>query len=364
MIAHRSRRTAGPSTPLALLTPLAMAAVCLLGAGPGCSSSDGGGTGGAGGTGGGTGGSTGGSGGSTGGTGGSGALTTYKVCDRDKSHGGFAISLNDDDPNPALRYTGIGGKVMDGVEQVTQAKLVKEVGGCRILQPPEAFMCTPACDLGTQDCTPTGCKPKPHDKDLGKVTVSGLKTGSVELTHSAGLFSYDYLGMLPHPGFDEGANLSLQATGKDGYGPFTLKGWGVAPLVVPTAPVTVTRGQPVTLTWTPPSRPGPTRMFIDFSINRHGAIDSWLECTAEDTGSYTITGAMTEELFKNGVSGFPSVNLTRQSGDTTTVQNGCVQLLVTAPISRQLNVTGVVSCNSENPCPGGKMCRDDLTCPP
>ncbi len=73
---------------------------------------------------------------------------------------------------------------------------------------------------------------------------------------------------------------------------------------------------------------------------------------------------MTTALFMNGVSGFPSFSLTRQSGDTTTVMSGCVQLLVATPVSRDLNVPGVVSCNDEKPCPGGKMCRQDLTCAP
>ena len=114
-----------------------------------------------------------------------------------------------------------------------------------------------------------------------------------------------------------------------------MKGWGVAPLVVPSTPVTVQMGQPVTLTWTPPGKPGPTRIFIDFSINRHGTIDAWLECTVPDTGSFTVTAEMTTALFRNGVSGFPSFNLTRQSGDTTTVMSGCVQLLVAAPVSRE-----------------------------
>jgi hypothetical protein len=357
MIRHRSHSISRPLAVTALLSMFVFAAV-------GCSSSDSGGTGG---TGGGTGGSggtggtggTGGSGGS-GGSGGGSALQTYKTCDRAQRFGEFFITLSDNDP--VNRFTEVQGAVLDGVEQVRQVKLVKQIGDCRILQPPEAFMCTPQCDLGSQECTPTGCKPKPRVKDVGAVSVSGLKNGTAQLQNNGGF--YGNTGTLPHPGFDEGADLTLQAAGAAGWGPFTLKGWGVAPLVVPTAPVTVQTGQPVTLSWTPPSKPGPSKMLIDFSINRHGAVDSWLECTVPDTGSFTVTAEMTTELFKNGVSGFPSVNFTRQSGDTVTVMSGCVQLLVAAPISRDLNVPGVVSCNEEKKCPPGKECREDLTCPP
>jgi hypothetical protein len=366
MIRHRSLCPARP----AVLTALLGMAVAL-----GCSSSDGGGTGGSSGTGGrggtggstggtggstgGTGGSTGGTGGSTGGTGGGAALATYKTCDRAMMQGTFVVSRNDGAEQP---FSDIQGQVMDGVEQVRQVKLVKQVGDCQILQPPEAFMCTPQCDVNTQQCTPTGCKAKPRPKDVGTVTISGLKNGTQQLMKID--LNYSNMGSLPHPVFDEGADITLQASGAAGWGPFTLKGWGLAPLVAPAAAVTVQMGQPVTLTWTPPSKAGPTRVLVDFSINRHGTIDAWLECTVPDTGSFTVTGEMTTELFKNGVSGFPSVNLTRQSGDTTTVMGGCVQLLVTAPISRDLNVPGVVSCNDEKPCAGGKVCREDLTCPP
>ena len=349
MIRHRS---------LSLARPVALTALLGMFVSAGCSSSDGGGTGG---TGGGTGGRGGTAGtGGTGGTGGgSAALTTYKACERDKLQGDFVITLAD---TPDGKFTEIQGTMMDGVDQIRQVKLVKQVGDCRILQPPEAFMCTPQCDFGNQQCTPTGCTPKPRLKDVGMMSVTGLKTGTNQLRNIDAVYSNT--GDLPFPAFDEGADLTLQATGNGGWGPFTLKGWGIAPLNVPTAPVTVQMGQPVTLTWTAPSKPGPTRVLIDFSINRHGLIDSWLECTVPDTGSFTVTAEMTTELFKSGVSGFPSVSFTRQSGDTTTVMSGCTQLLVRSPVSRDLNVPGIVSCSDDRPCPNNRMCRADLTCAP
>jgi hypothetical protein len=365
MIRHRSHSLARPLALTALLSLSMFAAACSSSEGGGTGGAGGatggrGGSGGSGGTTGGTGGGSGGSGGATGGTGGGAALATYKTCDRAQRMGEFLVTLSDNDP--MNRFTDIQGTVLDGVEQVRQVKLVKQIGDCQILQPPEAFMCPSQCNLATEQCTPTGCKPKPRLKDVGAVSVSGLKTGTNQLMNNAGV--YFSTGTLPHPGFDEGADLTLTAAGMAGWGPFTLKGWGVAPLVVPTTPVTVETGKPVTLTWTAPTKPGPSKMLIDFSINRHGAVDAWLECTVPDTGSFTVTAEMTTELFKNGVSGFPSVNFTRQSGDTTTVMSGCVQLLVAAPISRDLNVPGVVSCNEEKKCPPGKECREDLTCPP
>ena len=87
----------------------------------------------------------------------------------------------------------------------------------------------------------------------------------------------------------------------------------MASLVVPADKLRVENGKPVTLTWTPPSKAGPTRMLLNFSLNRHGSVDTWLECEVPDTGSYTIDAAIVSRLFSFGISGFPSVDMKRQS---------------------------------------------------
>ena len=117
----------------------------------------------------------------------------------------------------------------------------------------------------------------------------------------------------PHPGFDEGADLTLRASGAGGQGPFSTRGWGVASLQVPAESLRVERGKPATLTWTPPGKMGPSRMLLNFSLNRHGAVDTWLECEVPDTGSYTIEAAVIDALFMYDVSGFPSVDMKRQT---------------------------------------------------
>jgi hypothetical protein len=118
------------------------------------------------------------------------------------------------------------------------------------------------------------------------------------------------------------------------------------------------------VTWTAPSKPGPAKIAIDFSVNRHAATDSWFECLVDDTGSYTISAALTDELFKLGTSGFPSVLLSRQSGDTVTANGGCVQLRIYSEASRELDVPGINSCKMDEDCTAPNVCGQTLTCVP
>ncbi len=354
------------------MKPIAHALLCLVVLGAGCSS--GGDGGGATGTGGmkapGTGGSSAGTGGGSGagtgggtgsGTGGSGggALTEYKTCTAANRVGRFTVFINNDADKP---FSGAEGYVMDGVEPGAVTKEVGRVGSCVILQPPAAATCNPQCSA-EQWCTESGCKSQPNPKDLGKVTVGGLKQ-ALELRNLTNRYVTPAEPELMHPVFDEGAAITLSAAGAGGYGPFSLRGQGVGALEVPMTAIKAQAGMPVTLTWTPPAKgtSAVTRVHIKFAINLHGAVDTWFECEVPDTGSYTVSAELMTELFKFGVSGFPSVDLTRRSSDTTTVPSGCVEFMVAAPVNRPLEVPGVVSCQDDTDCMGGKKCSEDLTC--
>jgi hypothetical protein len=297
----------------------------------------------------------------------SGPLTTYQTCKDSDRVGDFELTLADNvidvEPSTSLPPS----QVFDWVEPARQSLLVREVGGCRIMQPPKPTPpCDPECPGARPICTPTGCRANPVAVDVGAVSIEGLKapgTASKSDVHTYTLSS------LPHPGFDEGASIVLRAAGAGGYGPFTARGWGVASLEVPAEKLRVERGKPATLTWTPPAKMGPTRMLLNFSLNRHGAVDTWLECEVPDTGSFTIETAVVDALFGFGISGFPSVDMKRQSSDTATLRTGCFEFNVVSPAYREIEVPGLISCSGEEPepgqpppCPPGQRCGDDLRC--
>ena len=308
-------------------------------------------------SGGGAGGSSGDAASGSGGTSGA-ALTTYKPCRVDMRSGEFVVSLTNE-------FTGVAGTVLDGIEEhrIGVEQTVPggvDLGACRLMKPPTATApCSPMCSA-SQVCNNGTCKPKPLAVSVGDVVITGL-ISPLTLKFIAGNY-INPPGMTPHPLFVDGANLTLSASGAAGYGPFALKGYGVEPLVVPPGKLLVEMNKPVTVTWMAPKNPGPAKVHVDFSINRHGGTDSWLECLVDDNGSYTINAGLMTELFKQGVSGFPSVTLSRQSVDQTTVKSGCVHMVVKAENARDLDIPGVQSCKDDTECTKPQVCLEDLRC--
>jgi hypothetical protein len=161
---------------------------------------------------------------------------------------------------------------------------------------------------------------------------------------------------LPYPGFAEGADLRLVATGGD-YEPFELRGWGISPFVPPTEAIIVTGGQPVTLVWNAPADPGPARVHARLNINNHGSTNNWIECDFADTGTAEIAASLVDALIARGASGFPSITLARRTASSTTITPGCVQLLVTSGDEFDVTLTGLVSCDDDSVCPEGQTCK-------
>ncbi len=295
-----------------------------------------------------------------------GPLTTYRTCKDGERVGDFELALNDMLPDVAP-FTGLSPTtVFDWVTSASVPEVAREMGGCRIVRPPRAMPpCSPECPPDKRVCTPGGCRADPIGIDVGNVAIEGLKVAGTLSKRDDFVYTNP---SWPHPAFDEGADLVLRASGAGATAPFTLRGWGVGSLSAPKDKLLVENGKPVTLTWTPPARPGPTRVLISFSINRHGSVDASLECEVPDTGSHTIDAATVSELFRFDISGYPSVDLKRQSSDTATIAAGCVEFNVSAAVNREITIPGLVSCPGDpepgqpNPCPQGQSCGVDLRC--
>ena len=335
---------------------LFLTAACSSSSDPKPAPADGGGTGGTGPGTGGAGPGTGGVGPGTGGAGGSasGALTTYKLCADGVRSGDFTMTLASD-------YTGILGTVFDRLDtNSVSVQVGSPFGECRLMKrPPPSAPCNPVCGA-TEECLAGKCSPKPEPISVGAVSFTGLL---VPTTLKYGSGTYINVGS-PHPLFAPGSDIVLNAAGDGAYAPFTLKGYGVEFMVVPAGKLRVERGMAANVTWTAAQKRGPAKVNINFSINRHGATDSWFECLVEDTGSFTISAALTDELFKHGVSGFPDVTLTRLSADATTVKSGCVHLKVISEATRELDVPGIQSCKTDDECTKPNVCRVDRVCGP
>ena len=257
-----------------------------------------------------------------------------------------------------LELTTIDGRVHSGVVPANIREVALADGPCRVLVGRSLF-CDPACGAG-ETCGEGGtCIPYPTAQDVGEVSVSGLSVPLV-LTSSSSHFYSNGATTLPHPAWEDGDRLTLTAPG-GALTPFTLEGRGVPVLDVPTAAIPVARDAATTITWTPPTAAGDARIQILFDLAHHGGIAASIVCDdLPDNGTYTVPAALVTRLLDEGVAGFPLVTVTRQTVDSTTLAAGCVELRVTAAVSRDVLVPGLVSCADDDGCTPPATCPDDL----
>ena len=276
---------------------------------------------------------------------------SYRSCETDERLGGFTVLLADD-------YTGVNGLIMEGVVPGAVPQRVAQEGACALEQSIVLF-CDPGCVPG-ETCGHDGdCIPYPANISVGPVTITGLMEPlSMEAKWGN---HYTNPAPLPHPGFAAGAALTLQAAGEDLPG-FTLQGIGVEPLVAPKTPVTVTSEAALQISWTAPGDDLGARVEAVLNINNHGATSAWVRCLAEDAGALEIPASLVQKLYTMGLSGFPSLELTRKSSDGVQSQSGCVDFTVESRASIGVSVEGVVSCTSDAGCPPDQTCGVDLQC--
>lgn len=257
-------------------------------------------------------------------------------------------------------FTSVQGRVESGVTPLRVPELVAEEGACRMYRPPTLF-CDPGCGSGTT-CDATGsCVEAPAAVSVGTVTVTGMMA-AIEMAPVAPAYFYTFTGTLAHPGFDEGAEVALVASGAEGRAAFALDARGVAPLAVAATDVELRQDQPVALAWSGPGVSDISTIHIDLNIAQHGGTPGWIECEVADSGDFTIPVALTNQLLAQGASGFPSLILTRRSIDSADIDQGCVQWAAQSAIILEVAIDGLTSCSDDNDCTAPETCQPDLTC--
>jgi hypothetical protein len=270
-------------------------------------------------------------------------------CSPDERVGQFRIDLADG-------FTGIQGRVQDSVTPSEVPDQVADSGACRLRGSPVLF-CDPACPVD-QVCGPGGtCVAQPEAQSVGRVVIEGMRV-PVEMEPSATNL-YTNPGTLPHPGFDPGAAIRLEAEG-GAYQPFALGGTGFAAIEAAGDPIAVDSGAAAAVTWSAGSDEAGIHLLLD--INPHGTTASWIECEVSDSGQATIPGPLIEELFEAGVSGFPRLILARRTVTSSEIDHGCVELRVGSEMEIPVEVPGLISCTEDEDCPDGETCQGDLTC--
>ncbi len=282
----------------------------------------------------------------------------YSVCSADVKVGEFRIDVAPE-YGDAAQFTSITGNVQDGIVPVQVPVVQSEAGDCRLLTSP-IYSCDPTC-AGTETCGPDGCLPYPTAHSVGDVTIEGLAIPMTLSKSGRNTYSNPANPMLPHPGLEPEASITLMASG-DEYAAFTLHSIGIEPLAVSLDTPQVADEQPVSVNWEAPTSSAPARMILGLNLDNHGVSSARIECITDDDGSHDIPAELVTELMAQGLSGFPSLSLKRQVADSTTAEPGCVQFSVTSELVIDVEVEGLITCSSNEECPDGQECLPNLSC--
>jgi hypothetical protein len=252
------------------------------------------------------------------------------------------------------------GAVSNGVAPAAIPDVLAASGSCELVGPRSLFCSTP-CESGQTCAGDDTCVPTPQKVSVGSLSLTGL-LAEVEVSPNGITSDYSKTIMDPFPGFEPGAAIQITAAGEDSEA-FTMGAWGVAKLDSPERFVQVAPGSGVTLEWdATAANPAQSQVAVTFTVNAHGATTGWIECTAEDTGSFEIPEPLVTQLIELGLSGFPRVSLARRSTDTVALPGGCVDFQVSSDVTLELEIDGLISCNTSEDCPDGQSCSPELAC--
>lgn len=273
-------------------------------------------------------------------------------------YGSFEVTLkaaSSETGTPAS--TGFIGRLYAGATPVPMTlKEQMEVGACKLLTPSPVF-CSPTCTGGAVCVSENNCAPFPAVKTAGMVTLTGLGSSALPMEPRNNTYQLPAGTTLPYPPCTQGAEVKLDAAGGES-GPFALTTACIAPLEA-TATVKIVRGQALMLRWNAPADSGKSRIAMVMDLSQHGTSKGRIECEVPDTGSYAIVSRLIDALLELGLSGFPYVEVTRES--VAPAQKN-LTLDLKAPLRIDIEIDGLTSCMDDDDCPAEQTCQADLKC--
>jgi hypothetical protein len=244
-------------------------------------------------------------------------------------------------------YTSIIGKIYSGEypSDVIETP-ISSGGGCTTYKF-SRHSCIDVTCTSSQACAgPEDCRDVPRLVSVGTVSLTGI--GADPLKLSAVNNNYQYPNDVPYPGFDEGATITLSASG-DHYPAFMISTTGVTPAALEANEYRLAGGQPLLVKWEPGTNPD-AEVTIGLNISRHGGSAGYLECEAEDSGSFTIPAEPIQAPIDLGVAGFPQLRFSRWTRGVTEVPGGTIRLELSAVAIPALEVEGYCSCFDSSDC--------------
>jgi hypothetical protein len=259
--------------------------------------------------------------------------------------------------------TRLVGKVSDGPTPPQIVWAVSEEAGDCVLEKPRVPFCDPSCGAGV--CVDDNeCQDYPLAKSVGNVTVTGVanSTGAAfTMTPVAGNYQPPAGVTLRYPGFDEDGAIGISTSGGD-LSPFSIETKGIRPLELSGDVIPLESGKPLALKWAAARDPQASSIHVKLDISHHGGTKGMILCDVADTGAFEIPSPLVTKLLALGIAGFPTVVVTRHSAGTAQTALGVVELDVQSPVERSVTIPGLVSCDGDEDCSNGQVCRADLSC--
>jgi hypothetical protein len=265
----------------------------------------------------------------------------------------------------AQAYTSVLGTFYNGESPSAVAWEKKTVSGACTLYTPKKPFCPTPCGSGSLCVADNTCKSEATLLSVGKITVTGFKTkaGGQTITlvpPSSKNYQVSITDTLLYPPFAEGDDLSFAAEGDTEAGAFTLTGKGIKPLKLHSDSITLADGQPVILNWEGAASPTASQIEVEVDISHHGGSKGKISCVTPDNGTLAITADLVTELKALGMSGFPKIDVSRRA--VTKHATMQARLVLESSDTRQVNIPGLISCDSDENCPNGQDCKDDMKC--
>jgi hypothetical protein len=66
---------------------------------------------------------------------------------------------------------------------------------------------------------------------------------------------------------------------------------------------------------------------------------------------------LVDALLARGQSGFPTLTATRRTASSTSIEPGCVELLVSSEVTSDVSLDNFTSCSNASDCAPGQSCR-------
>lgn len=241
--------------------------------------------------------------------------------------GGFIVKLDQASTPP---QTGIAGKVYAAKTPSTIGwELIEQIAGCGLYKP-KVGNCAGACSPSQICDSSSTCITQPSTVDVGTITVRGLGDSEFTMKPIVGTYAAPADVVLGIPPAAEGTPVRFAAAGGTAA-PFQLEACAVTPLVF-TEMHTLTRGQALSLHWTPPADPASSRMHVHLDISHHAGTKGKIDCEVDDDGAFEIPADMVTKLINLGTGPMPTIDLTRVSVGRASLPSGLVELRVESPV--------------------------------